>query len=57
MAEEQKEPKFVNPFSEGVTYEKFLKAVGSKSVAEYCKGKITPEELEWLENDLKNLKK
>lgn len=47
---------FLNPFTEGVNYEDFLKEVGKKSVAEYCKGNLTKEEIEWLENDIKLIK-
>lgn len=43
---------FVNPFEEGVTYPQFLEAVGKKSVADYCKGKLEKDQIEWLEKDL-----
>tara|TARA_R110000772_G_scaffold137101_2_gene245950 strand:- start:202 stop:384 length:183 start_codon:yes stop_codon:yes gene_type:complete len=57
MAKQQiKESKFVNPFEQGVDYDVFLKAVGSKSVSEYCKGKLTDSEIEWLKEDLKLIK-
>jgi len=47
--------KFLNPFSEGVSYEKFLKSVPkNKSVKDHLKGKCTPEQIEWLELELKN---
>ena len=52
MAKEE----FVNPFSEGVNYVTFLEAVGKKTVEEYCKGKLTEEQLKWLLNDLKHFK-
>jgi hypothetical protein len=55
MAEE-KEVKFLNPFDEGVTYAEFQKALGKKSVSEYCKGKLTEDEIKWLENELSILK-
>jgi hypothetical protein len=45
---------FVNPFDNGVTYVQFLEAKGTVSVAEYCKGKLTADQIEWLENDLKH---
>lgn len=48
---------FLNPFKEGVNYTQFLEAVGSKSVAEYCKGKLTNSQIEWLQNDIKLIKK
>jgi hypothetical protein len=55
MADE-KEAKFLNPFDAGVTYSEFQKALGKKSVAEYCKGKLTEDEIKWLENELSILK-
>lgn len=50
---------FLNPFSKGVTYEAFLDAVkvAKKGVDAYCKGKITDEQIEWLERDLEHIKK
>ena len=56
MSEEVKEVKFLNPFNEGVTYAEFKKALGKKTVAEYCKGKLTDEEISWLETELSILK-
>ena len=56
MSEEVKEVKFLNPFDAGVTYVEFKKALGKKTVAEYCKGKLTDEEISWLENELSILK-
>ena len=53
----QVKPKFVNPFSEGVTYEAFLKSLPTgKSVSEYLKGKCTTEQIEWIESEIKNFK-
>ena len=44
---------FVNPFESGVDYKTFLDACGGKSnVASYCEGKLSKEQIEWLENDL-----
>lgn len=45
---------FLNPFGEQTTYKEFLSEVkkSKKSVAEYCKDKITDEQLAWLEKDL-----
>ncbi len=56
MSEEVKEVKFLNPFDEGVTYAEFKKALGKKSVAEYCKGKLSDEQIEFLETELSILK-
>lgn len=44
---------FVNPFEVGVNYKDFCDAKGEQSVKEYCEGKLTAEQIEWLENDLK----
>jgi len=55
MSEEVKEPKaekFLNPFEVGVTYAEFQKALGKKSVAEYCKGKLSDDEVAFLEAEL-----
>lgn len=52
MAEEVKELKFLNPFDKGVSYEEFQKAMGKKSVAEYCKGKLEKDQIEWLEKEI-----
>ena len=53
---EEKE-KFLNPFEVGVTYVEFQKALGKKSVAEYCKGKLEKEQIEFLEAELLILNK
>lgn len=47
---------FCNPFEVGVNYDMFLKALGTKTVKIYCKGKLTDEQIEWLINDLKHYK-
>lgn len=57
MSEEVKEVKFLNPFDAGVTYAEFQKALGKKSVAEYCKGKLSDEQIEFLEKELLILNK
>ena len=56
MEKEEKEIKFLNPFDAGVTYAEFKKALGKKSVAEYCKGKLEKEQIEFLETELSILK-
>lgn len=56
MSEEVKESKFLNPFDAGVTYAEFKKALGKKSVAEYCKGKLSDEQIAFLETELSILK-
>lgn len=49
---------FVNPYSEGVNYNTFLEAIPSGvTVEDYCKEKLTQEQIDWLVNDLKNYKK
>lgn len=57
MSDEVKEVKFLNPFEVGVTYVEFQKALGKKSVAEYCKGKLEKEQIEFLEQELLILNK
>lgn len=57
MSDEVKEEKFLNPFEIGVTYVEFQKALGKKSVAEYCKGKLEKEQIEFLEAELLILNK
>jgi len=52
MAAEEKEVKFLNPFDAGVTYAEFQKALGKKTVAEYCKSHLTKDQIDWLENEL-----
>ncbi len=56
MSEEVKEVKFLNPFDAGVTYAEFKKALGKKTVAEYCKGKLSDEQIAFLETELSILK-
>lgn len=56
--EEKNKPKikkgeFLNPFKKGVSYELFLEALGTKTVAEYCKGKLTENEINWITNEIK----
>ena len=57
MTEEEKEIKFLNPFDKGVTYVEFQKALGKKSIAEYCKGKLEKEQIEFLEKELSIINK
>jgi hypothetical protein len=47
---------FLNPFGEKTTYPEFLEDVKKSkvSVAEYCEGKISAEELAWLELELEH---
>lgn len=47
---------FVNPFTEGVTYVEFTKALGNESIKDYCKEHLTTEQIEWLEIELHNFK-
>lgn len=56
MNEEVKEVKFLNPFDAGVTYADFTKGLGKKSVADYCKGKLSDEQIAFLETELSILK-
>ena len=56
MEEEKKEVKFLNPFDAGVTYVEFQKALGKKTVTEYCKGKLSDEQIAFLETELSIIK-
>lgn len=49
---------FLNPFGEKTTYAEFLVEVekSKKSVADYCKGKISADELSWLEKEIETYK-
>lgn len=49
---------FLNPFGEQTSYAEFLAEVekSKKSIADYCKGKITKDQLEWLEKEVELLK-
>ena len=47
----------LNPFDSGVSYADFLKSLpDGKTASEVLKNKCTPEQLEWLEIELKNYK-
>ena len=48
---------FLNPFAEGVNYDQFLQAVGKQTIADYCKGHLEKDQIEWLEKDIKLIKK
>ena len=52
-----KKDKFLNPFNTGISYADFLKAVGSQKIADYCKGKITDEEIAFIEKEVSLIKK
>jgi len=56
MAKNEEKKEFVNPLLEGVNYIQFLEAVGKDTVKEYCKGHLTDEQIDCLENDLKHFK-
>lgn len=47
---------FLNPLGECTTHEEFMSEVtkSKKSVAEYCKGKLTKEEIAWIELELEH---
>ena len=52
-----KKEKFLNPFEVDVTYAEFQKALGKKSVAEYCKGKLSSDQIDWIEKELSIINK
>lgn len=45
-----------NPFNKGVTYEAFLKELGTKKIEDFLKGKCTKEEIEWVKTELEHYK-
>ena len=49
---------FLNPFGEGTSYDDVNDqlAKSKKTISEYCKGKLTDEEIKWLQNELEILK-
>lgn len=52
-----KKETFLNPFTPGVSYAEFLKAIGTQTVALYCKGKLTDEEISFIEKEVSLIKK
>lgn len=59
MSTEKTENKtvFVNPFADGITYEQFIKAKGNKSIEDYCKGKLTENQIETLKREFNLINK
>lgn len=59
MAKSEKQTsEFLNPFDKGVNYKMFLDAIPSgTTVKDFCKGHLTEEQINWLEEDLKHYKK
>lgn len=51
-----KKGEFVNPFIQGVTYDIFEKALGGKSVEDYCKSKLEDNEIAWISQEMKHFK-
>ena len=51
-APKKENPDFLNPFDEGVTYTDFIKAMDKKTVEVYCKGRISNEQIEFLQKEL-----
>lgn len=50
-------PKVVNPFSKGVSYDAFLKALGTKKPEDYLKGVCSDSQIEWLKSELEHFTK
>jgi hypothetical protein len=48
---------FINPFTEGVTYAEFIEALGKKSIEDYCKGKLSNDEIEYLKKEINLINK
>lgn len=43
---------FINPFNIGVTYDEFVKAMGAEKIEDYCKGKLTQGQIDFLKTEL-----
>ena len=45
---------FLDPFGQETTYVEFLKEIAKSkgTIAEYCKGKVSEDQLAWLEKDI-----
>ena len=60
MAKEKEivESKFLNPFSEGVSYKAFIAELdkSKKTIEDYCKNKLTDEQIEFLKTEIKLIK-
>ena len=50
---------FLNPFGEKTTYAEFQEAIKTSklSLEEYCKGKLTKDQIDWLEEELSIINK
>ena len=49
--------KFTNPLTPGVTYKEFLESIPKgKSVKVHLKGKLKPEIIDWIAEEIKNYK-
>ena len=55
MAKQKKT--IVNPFDVGVSYDTFLKALGTASIETYLKEICSTEQIEWLIIEVEQLKK
>lgn len=50
--ENENKKEFVNPFDNGVTYDDFLKALGTQKIEDYCKNELTNEQIEFLKTEI-----
>lgn len=59
MEEKAKKTEFINPLETGVSYAVFLEAVdkSKKSIADYCKGHLEEDTINWIENEINQIKK
>ena len=49
---------FLNPFTAGVTYSDFVNSIPKgKTVEEYCKGKLSKNEINWISEEVEHFKK
>lgn len=59
MAKQTKKVKVINPYNKGVSYAEFNSVVleSKKSIAEYCKGFLSKEEIDWIEIEIEHFNK
>ena len=52
----KKKTQLVNPFDTGVSYETFLKALGTTRIETYLKDICSTEQIEWLKIEVEQFK-
>tara|TARA_R110000803_G_scaffold171710_2_gene234616 strand:+ start:202 stop:393 length:192 start_codon:yes stop_codon:yes gene_type:complete len=46
----------VNPFDAGVSYDRFLEALGNTPIEKYLNGVCDNDQIEWIKTEITNLK-